>query len=479
MDDGRHLSVAVMARLLMGQAEAEDIQATLTPHLVCLCPECQAHVAELQRLKDEAGHWDDVMVVTEWLDAPALWEPLAELSYAEQLRAVEADEDLQNWGICRLLQRRSAEAVGTDAAAAAGLASVAARVGAHLDAAYDKAWVNDLRALCLACLGNARRVLGELRGASDALDEADWHRAAGTGSPAIEADVLMALALLRRDEHRLESAAALFDRVFAIRDGFQNAEPVPFPNVTHTPNGAADPHLAGCARAHAAWCRYHLGQTGPAWEALADARSRVEEGRAPRVVAAVRLGSVWVALALGRPEEAAGFLGTAQHHAGAAGALANSRLRRAEAQLARLQGRRDAARRMLGDLPAHLLAQGLGAEAALAALDLIELELTAGPERAGSAPDGRSGETVRLASVGGAAARQAAALLSTFLSSTAGRVGIAALVRTLGNGEELDEPRLVMAGVELDAERRPRILEWSRPQGFATKEVAADAVPST
>ena len=50
---------------------------------------------------------------------------------------------------------------------------LALRVVRRLGEVYHPDWVRDLRARCFAYLGNARRVLGELRGAYDAFRKAN------------------------------------------------------------------------------------------------------------------------------------------------------------------------------------------------------------------------------------------------------------------------------------------------------------------
>ncbi len=86
---------------------------------------------------------------------------------------MEEDEDLHAWGLCQLLLTKSREAVFSDPAQAVDLANLALRVVRHLGEAYDVEWVLDLRARCFAYLGNARRVLGELRSADDAFTKAE------------------------------------------------------------------------------------------------------------------------------------------------------------------------------------------------------------------------------------------------------------------------------------------------------------------
>ena len=143
-----------------------------------------------------------------------MWSRLADLPYAEQLREVEADEDLHAWGFCQLLLRKSREATFSDPARGVELANLALRVVRHLGKAYDPSWVMDLRARCFAYLGNARRVLGELRSAEDAFVKAESCLARSTsGNAEVRAEILDLESSLRRAQRRLDEALELVDRL--------------------------------------------------------------------------------------------------------------------------------------------------------------------------------------------------------------------------------------------------------------------------
>lgn len=153
----------------------------------------------------------------EGLQAPELWERLAGRPYPEQLQEIEADEDLHIWGLCQLLLSKSQEAIFSEPARAVDLANLALKVVRHLGEAYDPSWVMDLRARCFAYLGNARRVLGELRSAEDAFAKAESCLARGaTGNLAAEAEILDLKSSLRRAQRRFHEALDLVDRARAL-----------------------------------------------------------------------------------------------------------------------------------------------------------------------------------------------------------------------------------------------------------------------
>ncbi len=195
----RHVEIGLMARLLTGHAQDEEVHQRLLPHMVGQCPECQRLLAGLEDLRCEAAAPDVLIAATEWPAAPGLWQGLAPLSFDAQLRAAAAEETLHTWGLCRLLQVKSGGEAREHPVAAGRLAQLALVISEHLAPGYDSDWVRDLRALSLACLGNARRLMAEPGSAADAFAAARVECQAGTGDPAVEAEVLVLEALLLRD----------------------------------------------------------------------------------------------------------------------------------------------------------------------------------------------------------------------------------------------------------------------------------------
>jgi tetratricopeptide (TPR) repeat protein len=362
-----HLAPELMARLLSGRVESEELSQLVLPHLLARCPECCAVRRELEALRLEVGHWDYVVAATEGADAPALWQRLELLPYAERLEAIDAEPALQTWGLCRLLLRLSEQAAQDQPVTAVQHANAALRVSEHLGEAYDPAWVCDLRALAHAHLGNARRRVGERLAAGDAFDSARRLRAAGTGYAAVEAEALELEALLRRDQYQLSEALALLDRAYQIYRGEGPAPDDP---------EAVEPHLAGRVRAHQAWCCYHSGQVERALPLLEDAEGLVERDREPRILLAAYHGHAWAATVLGRFGEAEKALRLAielaEQHGDEGDRL---RLRRVEARLDHAQGQRGPAEQALRQTSHELMKRGLYADAALAVLELADLYL--------------------------------------------------------------------------------------------------------
>jgi hypothetical protein len=164
-----HLTLETMAKWLAGDLDPEDFVGHVAPHLLAHCPICGERYAEIVRLQKEVRHWDERVAVFEGREAPELFAALAGLPFDEQLSLVADDPGFQNWGLCQLLLKTSLEAAFEEPAAAVNLAELAVNIAENLGDAYDPHWVLDLRARAYAYLGNARRVLGELRSAETAF----------------------------------------------------------------------------------------------------------------------------------------------------------------------------------------------------------------------------------------------------------------------------------------------------------------------
>ena len=220
-----HLSLETLARWLAGSLEHDEVLQWVVPHFLERCPVCRERRDEIRRLQDEVGHWSEEVAVMEGLQAPELWQRLADRPYPEQIREVESDEDLHIWGLCQLILTKSREAVFSDPARAVDLANLALKVVRHLGEAYDPSWVMDLRARCFAYLGNARRVLGELRSAEDAFRKANECRGrSGTGNLESKAEILSRESSLRRAQRRLPDALTLLDLALAIYEENQDRQ---------------------------------------------------------------------------------------------------------------------------------------------------------------------------------------------------------------------------------------------------------------
>jgi tetratricopeptide (TPR) repeat protein len=212
-----HLDLEVMAKWLSGTLEQDDVLRLVVPHLLAQCPVCRERHEEILRIQQEVGHWDPEISVIEGQQAVELWSRVSELPYPEQIREIDADEELHTWGLCQLLLQKSREATFSDPGKGVELANLALRIVRHLGKAYDPNWVMDLRARCFAYLGNARRVLGELRSADDAFVKAENCLARSmSGNVEVQAEILDLKSSLRRAQRRFDEALDLIDQSLSL-----------------------------------------------------------------------------------------------------------------------------------------------------------------------------------------------------------------------------------------------------------------------
>jgi tetratricopeptide (TPR) repeat protein len=356
MDNG-HLGVETMAKWLSGSLEHDDVQRLVVPHLLAQCAVCRERHAEVVRFQQEVGHWDPEISVVEGQDAPELWARLADLPYAEQLREVEEGDDLHTWGLCRLLLRKSREATFSDPARGVDLANLALRVVRHLGAAYDPGWVLELRARCFASLGNARRVLGELRSAEDAFVKAESCLARDTaGNLEVEAEILDLKSSLRRAQRRLGEALELIDRALVLY------------------RELGDAHGTGKSVLKKAKILEESGDLGGAIELLRRLDSEIDPADEPLLVVYGRFNLLSCLAWAERFEEAAGLLPEIRLAAQASGQpLDLVRLRWIEGLIDLGLGRRGPAEAAFREVQREFLERRMGYDAALVSLDLARL----------------------------------------------------------------------------------------------------------
>src|SRR5215218_565504 len=223
----RHLSLETMARWLTGRLEQDDMLREVVPHHLEQCPGCREAYGELQKLKEETGHWDEEVALLESREAPELAVRLEGTPDERRDDLIDDDESLHTSGLCQLLLNRSLAAVRRDPEEAFDLADRAVRLTAHLGPTYDPQWVLGLRARALAIRANARRVLAELRGADADIRKA-WtclSRSAMEGSR-VEAEILDLESSLRRDQRRFEEARRKADGALDLYRENQDAHGV-------------------------------------------------------------------------------------------------------------------------------------------------------------------------------------------------------------------------------------------------------------
>jgi tetratricopeptide (TPR) repeat protein len=352
-----HLSLETLAKWLSGGLEHEEVLRLVIPHFLARCPVCRERREEIARLQKEVGHWNEEVVVLEGQEAPELWARLAERPYTEQLHAVEEDEELHAWGLCQLLLKKSREAVFNDPGKAVELANLALRIVRHLGEAYDPNWVRDLRARCFAYLGNARRVLGELRSADDAFVKAErCLTRSSSGNPEIQAEILDLKSSLRRAQRRLDEALELADCALDLY------------------RELGDLHGLGKALLQKAKILEEVGDLDRAIEILHKAAGEIDAAQEPQLFFYSRFNLLSCLVAAARYEDAEKLLveiwGWTEQRAQPIDLL---RLRWIEGLIDLGQGRRGPAEAAFREVQFAFLERRMGYDAALVSLDLALL----------------------------------------------------------------------------------------------------------
>ena len=355
--DHSHLPLEMLARWFTGRLEHDDVLQVVIPHHLERCPDCREKHAEILRLQEEIGHWDEEVVVLESRQAPKLWARLQKHPFEEQLKLVEEDEELHLWGLCDFLLKKSLGAVFDNPTASVRLANLAILVARNLGSAYDPHWVLDLRARAFAYLGNARRVLGELQAAEDSFRKAEaCLERSMTGNTLIEAEVLDLKSSLRRDQRLLDDALSLADEALTLYREDGNAR--------------------GIAKAllQKAKILEERGDLNSSIELLQKGSSEIDQTQEARLYALARYNLLGCLTLANRYHEAeqllpdvrALFRDTAQP-------LDRVRLRWAEGNIALGLERTEEAERTFRQVQKEFLDRGMAYNAALVSLDLATL----------------------------------------------------------------------------------------------------------
>jgi tetratricopeptide (TPR) repeat protein len=124
---------------------------------------------------------------------------------------------VQKWGLCESLITRSQACRHHDPEQMVLLAERAAAIAAEIDPMeYGPELTADLRARCLAELGNALRVSDDLDGADRALRSAVEESARGTQDPLLLVRIMDLTASLRGGQRRFGEALELLDAVYRL-----------------------------------------------------------------------------------------------------------------------------------------------------------------------------------------------------------------------------------------------------------------------
>jgi tetratricopeptide (TPR) repeat protein len=360
--DEAHLTLEALARLLSGGMTYEELQQRVVPHLLELCPVCRKTQREILQMQEEVGHWNEEVVVAEGLEAPQLWARLAVLPFEEQVRRVEEDSEFQAWGLCQLVLKKSLEAGFECPSTAVNLANLAVKISFRLGDVYHPEWVQDLCARALAYLGNARRVLGELRSADDAFRYAETHLEQGTGDLRLQAEILDLKGSLRRAQRRLDEALTISETALSL---YRTARDV---------RGIAISLLKK------AKILEEMGDLGRAIDLLSKKTSEIETAKDQRLFSYARLNLLSCLTQADRYPEAERLV--AEIHALFKSSIDEplnmARLRWSEGKIARGLNRTEEAASIFREVQAAFVERGMAYDAALVSLDLAVVYLREG-----------------------------------------------------------------------------------------------------
>ena len=350
-----HLSIETLAKMLAGDLSHEELLSELVPHLLERCTECRHLHGEILRLQKEMGHWDERVAVVEGPQALELFAKLRDLPFDEQLSLIADDENFQIWGVCQLLLKESLEAAFEEPGRAINFAELGVKVAQTLGDAYDPYWVLDLRARAYAYLGNAQRVLGELRSAETAFREAEALLARSmTGNDLVRAEVIYLKSSLRRAQRRLGESMEMVEQALAIYREHDDSQ-----GIGHT--------LLKRSRI--------LEELGDTEEAIASLREAIKIAEPlSRLDLYARYNFLNTLTLAGRYVEADEYLPEVREIFARGGRpLDLLRLRWIEAKVSRGQGGFREAEESFRQVQKEFLARGMGYDAALVSLDLAIL----------------------------------------------------------------------------------------------------------
>lgn len=278
---------------------------------------------------------------------------------------LDSDPRTQNYSLAELLLAASQELAVCDAAASVDLARLALAVVDRLDLhRYGSGLVADLKARAWAYVGDAWRSGANPTAAQEAFRLAESHLRRGSGDPLEEAEVLCLAAGLLGDEGETSRALEYLDRATTLFLEARDSRSLAFALIR---KGRL------------------FAQSQRAEEAVEFLRGGLQllvPGEPTRFVAEVRGELARVLLALGKAEEAWAEIGRARSTGDAAlDPRVAARLTWVEGRVARAMGLDSEAEVRLRHARDEALRLGLGADAALAHLDLAELFAHRSPEQ--------------------------------------------------------------------------------------------------
>lgn len=354
-----HLTDDDLRRLI--EEDDLEVRDRLILHHLAVCPECCAVGGYLLRLF-EAGNIDlplcslEIKLAQSRAEAPGLWEEIAASSFEEQRLAIRSSPRFRSWGLTELLCERSIELAATDAARGLEVATLAAEIAGKLQEwqPAEQHWLEELRGFAWAHVGNAWRVLGDLRKADDAFETAeDWWESGAVDVGDIlgyEGRFWALKASLRRAQRRLPEALELIEQALAAEE---------------------KPEDRGRILIKKAKIMEEMGEFKKALSILRKAEGLLGVTPAPRLRLCIGHNRIWLLALTGRHAEARTLLPEVLELSRTLGNdLDLIRLRWVEGQIAFGFGEHEPAKRAFEEVRQEFASRGLGFDAALASLEV-------------------------------------------------------------------------------------------------------------
>lgn len=219
----QHVPKDLLLLFAQGRLEGETRRGVVR-HLLTLCDDCRRTLNALETQlgsdleQPEPAHTASPgLLKEERAEAPRLWHELEGLPSSHRLLLARDDRRFHTRGFQEFLVERARAMTLDNTVPAAEISELALEIVHRLPLdRYRRADVADLRTSALATLANCRRLLGNLDGAAEAIDQAldslDW----GTGDPLEEISVLSIYGSLLTDLGRIEEAVDILSA--AARD---------------------------------------------------------------------------------------------------------------------------------------------------------------------------------------------------------------------------------------------------------------------
>jgi tetratricopeptide (TPR) repeat protein len=315
-------------------------------------------------------------------EAPELAAELGPYRFEERGHLIRTHRRFVSWGLCEWLCHESVRLTAIDAERAVESAELAVLISDLLKETEPARArrLYRLRGYTWAHDGNARRVLGDLRGADESFSISDAWWEAGTADatdsalPEYEPALLDLKVSLRIAQRRFPEALVLLDRLFALHTNGERPE-------------HQDAHLAGRTLVKKALALAEMEEPDRAIGLLREAETLVDVKRDRRLLYCMRHNLLWNLTTLARFDEARALL---PEVAGLRRELGNPldllRLRWTEARITAGLGRTAAAIRLFERLQRDFAERGIAYDTALVMLELTALH----------AQEGRTAEVKRL-----------------------------------------------------------------------------------